>query len=76
MHADLFDKILREQLSCPWVAKFRGFVVEGRDRDFKVKEDGMLLFRDRVVVHDNDGLRERIMSEAHATPYSIHPGVE
>ena len=68
------DDILREQLTCQWVARFRGLAAEDRDGDFRVREDGMILFRDRVVVPDIDGLRERIMREAHATPYSIHPG--
>ena len=36
MHADLFDEILREQASCPWGARFRDFVTEGRGRDFSI----------------------------------------
>ena len=74
VHADLFDEILRGQLTCPWIAQFRGFIADGRAGDFRVREDGMLMFRDRMVVPSINGLRERIMREAHATPYSIHPG--
>ena len=34
----------------------------------------MLLFRDLLVVPDVEELTERIMREAHATPYLIHLG--
>ena len=74
VHADLFDEILRGQLTCLWVTRFRGFIAEGRAGDFRVRDDGMLMFGDRVVVPDIDGLWECIMREAHATPYSIHLG--
>ncbi|XP_070028766.1 uncharacterized protein [Nicotiana sylvestris] len=36
--------------------------------------EGDLRYRDRLCVPDVDGLRERIMSEAHNSRYSIHPG--
>ena len=36
VHADLFDEILREQLSWPWVARFRGLIAEDRVGDFRV----------------------------------------
>ena len=74
VHADLFNEILREQVSCPWIARFRDIVTGGRGRDFSIRDDGMVLFQGRVVVPDLEDLRSRIMREAHATPYSIHPG--
>ncbi|XP_060170798.1 uncharacterized protein LOC132601749, partial [Lycium barbarum] len=37
-------------------------------------DDGTLRYRGRLCVPDVDGLRERIMSEAHNSRYSIHPG--
>ena len=70
----MFAEILREQASCPWVARFRDHVTKGRGRDFSIRDDGMLLFQGRVVVPDLEDLRTRIMTEAHDTPYSIHPG--
>ena len=30
---------------------------------------------DRLCVPDVDGLRQRILQEAHNAPYSVHPGV-
>ncbi|XP_060178236.1 uncharacterized protein LOC132608184, partial [Lycium barbarum] len=37
-------------------------------------DDGTLRYRGRLCVPDVDGIRERIMSEAHNSRYSIHPG--
>ncbi|XP_075106758.1 uncharacterized protein LOC142179783 [Nicotiana tabacum] len=37
-------------------------------------DDGTLRHQDRLCVQDVDGLREQIMSEAHNSRYSIHPG--
>ena len=34
----------------------------------------MLLFQDRVCVPDDAGIREEILSEAHKSRYTIHPG--
>ncbi|XP_073031311.1 uncharacterized protein [Primulina eburnea] len=36
--------------------------------------DGIVRYRDRLWVLDSDSLRADILSEAHSTPYSIHPG--
>ncbi|XP_070012963.1 uncharacterized protein [Nicotiana sylvestris] len=37
-------------------------------------DDGTLRYRDKLCVPNVDELRERIMSEAHNSRYSIHPG--
>ena len=42
VQTDLFAEILREQASCPWVARFRDHVTEGRGRDFSIRDDRML----------------------------------
>ena len=49
-------------------------MTKGRGRDFSIRDDEILLFQGRVVVPDLEDLRMCIMREAHATPYSIHPG--
>ncbi|XP_075099287.1 uncharacterized protein LOC142176116 [Nicotiana tabacum] len=37
-------------------------------------EDGTLQYQGRLCVLNVDGLRERIMAEAHTYRYSVHPG--
>ncbi|GMJ13693.1 hypothetical protein HRI_005038600 [Hibiscus trionum] len=44
------------------------------DPDFAINSDGLLCFRNRICVPNNDDLRNQILREAHASPFSIHPG--
>ena len=37
-------------------------------------DDGILRYQRRLCVPNVDGLRERIMTEAHTSRYSVHPG--
>ena len=49
-------------------------MAEGRGNDFSERADGMLTFRGRIVVPQDPDLRQRLLTEAHSTPYTIHPG--
>ncbi|KAJ8770746.1 hypothetical protein K2173_021393 [Erythroxylum novogranatense] len=55
-----------------------GFQIENSVQDGKVTEfnmvDGVLRCGDRLCVPDINGLRQKIMHEAHYAPYSVHPG--
>jgi isochorismate hydrolase len=42
--------------------------------DFHVAGDGMLKFRNRVCVLNNAELKRVILSEAHQSLYTVHPG--
>jgi len=42
--------------------------------EFVVREDGIFSFQGCVCVPNCKELKEKIMNEAHNTPYSIHPG--
>jgi len=41
---------------------------------FRVDENGILWFKDRLVVPKGRELRNQILSEAHSSKLSIHPG--
>jgi hypothetical protein len=41
---------------------------------FRVDKEGVLWFKDRLVVPKDRELRNHIMSEAHSSKLSIHPG--
>ena len=45
-----------------------------RKPDFQMFENGILKFRGRLCVPDDLELKEEILSEAHRSKYSIHPG--
>jgi hypothetical protein len=46
----------------------------GEARCFRQDVDGVLWFKDQLVVPRNFELRQKIMDEAHCSRYSIHPG--
>jgi hypothetical protein len=37
--------------------------------------EGMLWFKERLVVPKREALKKKIMDEAHTSRYSIHPGI-
>jgi hypothetical protein len=47
---------------------------EQETKYFRVDEEGVLWFKDRLVVPKDRELRNHIMSEAHSSKLSIHPG--
>ena len=65
------QKIKDSQLQDPDLAKIVGQIAERPD--FRIL-DGVLYFRDRLCVPDVDDLKKEIMSEAHNSKYSMHPG--
>ncbi|GAU32901.1 hypothetical protein TSUD_393220 [Trifolium subterraneum] len=50
-------------------------VIEGRENDFKVDENGVVRFRGRVCVPDVPELKKMIFDEGHKSGLSIHPGL-
>ncbi|GJZ29615.1 putative reverse transcriptase domain-containing protein [Tanacetum coccineum] len=50
-------------------------MLKGLDKQFKIKEDGRLYLAKRIWVLVYGSLRTLIMNEAHATRYSVDPGV-
>ena len=48
--------------------------MEGKAKEFCLKEDGLLTHFKQVCVPRIGGLRKEIMSKAHHSPYIVHPG--
>jgi hypothetical protein len=46
----------------------------GEAKRFRQDADGVLWFKDRLVVPKDLKLHHKIMDEAHCSQYSIHPG--
>ena len=44
------------------------------DGDFKVNDQGVLRFRGRISIPDDDELKKLILEESHRSSLSIHPG--
>jgi len=44
------------------------------DSDFKVDDQGVLRFRGRICILDNDEMKKTILAKCHRSSLSIHPG--
>ncbi|WVZ76220.1 hypothetical protein U9M48_024209 [Paspalum notatum var. saurae] len=54
--------------------EIRESLKKGEAPDFKEDEQGTLWYKNRICVPNVDNIRKLILSEAHDTSYSIHPG--
>ena len=69
----LIEKIKTAQKDDPRLQKFRSQVEAGLRTDIRIHTDGVLYFGDRICVPQGD-VRQKVLAEAHSSPYSIHPG--
>ncbi|KAE8715038.1 Zinc ion binding, putative isoform 1 [Hibiscus syriacus] len=49
-------------------------VEQGTTSDYAIDQDEVLCFKGRYCVPDDAELRQTILTEAHSSPYAIHPG--
>ncbi|GJU20712.1 retrotransposon protein, putative, ty3-gypsy subclass [Tanacetum coccineum] len=49
-------------------------VEDGKHTEFRVDDGGVVWFEDRLCVPNDQTLREKVMMEAHSSPFTIHPG--
>jgi hypothetical protein len=59
-----------EDLEC---TKIKQLLAEGKAKEFCLKEDRLLTHFKQVCVSGIEGQRKEIMSEAHHSPYIVHP---
>ncbi|XP_074288679.1 putative mitochondrial protein AtMg00860 [Silene latifolia] len=71
---ELYAEIREKQKGDTKLEKWRAVVEEGVPSRFVVRVGGGLRFDRRWCVPDNEELKRKILTEAHSTPYSVHPG--
>ncbi|KAE8723570.1 Detected protein of unknown function [Hibiscus syriacus] len=49
-------------------------VEQGTNSDYAIDQDEVLCFKGRYCVPDDAELRQTILTEAHSSPYAMHPG--
>jgi hypothetical protein len=49
-------------------------ILEGRGKDFREDAEGVVRFKDRLCLPNEQSIRELILKDAHETTYSIHLG--
>ncbi|XP_073030785.1 uncharacterized protein [Primulina eburnea] len=58
----------------PVLTKIKEQVREGKSQDHQIDDKGILWMKGRLCVPDSDNLRREIMTEAHKSKFSVHPG--
>ena len=72
---ELLEQIIREQKEdLEEIPHIRKLIVEGCGPHFSVDQQGLVRYKDRLVVPSNEELRRKILNEAHHSKLSIHPG--
>ncbi|GMJ12525.1 hypothetical protein HRI_004921700 [Hibiscus trionum] len=70
----LSQMIREKQLQDRSLAHHVQNIAEERHTKYSFRDDGVLCFRDRIVVPNDGDLRRTILSEAHNSLLAIHPG--
>ncbi|KAL4340238.1 hypothetical protein GQ457_08G028370 [Hibiscus cannabinus] len=70
----LIQLIREKQLRDRAMAAHVQDIAEGKPTDFRFRDEGVLCFKDRIVVPDDSELRQTILTEAHSSPFAMHPG--
>ena len=70
----LLNRVLEAQRKDEKIAVIVSQIGNGKEIEFTVNEDGVLYYKDRVCVPDDNDLRKVILEEAHSGSFAIHPG--
>ncbi|KAL4347159.1 hypothetical protein GQ457_17G008480 [Hibiscus cannabinus] len=74
VQSDLVSLIKELQQVDPELQKIAKNLEAKHHSNFSVKSNGLLYFKDRLCVPNDDGLRKDMLNEAHQSSFSIHPG--
>ncbi|KAK0590096.1 hypothetical protein LWI29_022628 [Acer saccharum] len=70
----LIERIKKEQIDDGNLRKIMEDVAAGKRVSFSVSDDGVLWHGERLCVPNSVDLKNEILSEAHKSLYSVHPG--
>jgi hypothetical protein len=72
---EFLKQIKEVQVKDEYMQRIREQINEGKAQEFNVREDDLVRFHERICVPNDDGLKSKILEEAHKSKYTIHPGV-
>ena len=72
--SSFLDKIKGKQFDDEKLSRIRDKVLRGEAKEAQINEEGVLRIKERVCVPRVDDLINTILTEAHSSRYSIHPG--
>ncbi|KAL0533872.1 hypothetical protein IC582_028143 [Cucumis melo] len=67
-------KMIDAQSNDPYLVEKRGLAEAGQAVEFSISSDGGLLFERRLCVPSDSAVKTKLLSEAHSSPFSMHPG--
>ncbi|KAL0561448.1 hypothetical protein IC582_001876 [Cucumis melo] len=70
----LRQRIIDAQSNDPYLVEKRGLAEAGQTAEFSLSSDGGLLFERRLCVPSDGAIKTELLSEAHSSPFSMHPG--
>ncbi|KAL0534055.1 hypothetical protein IC582_028332 [Cucumis melo] len=70
----LKQRIIDAQSNDPYLVEKRGLAEAGQTAEFSLSSDGGLLFERRLCVPSDGAVKTELLSEAHSSPFSMHPG--
>ena len=71
---NLLNQVLEAQKNDEKISSVIKQIGNGKETEFTVNENGVLYYKDRVCVPDDNDLRKAILEEAHSGYFAIHPG--
>jgi len=73
LESSLRNRVIELQQTDVGIYHIKRKLKEEETKHFRVDENGILWFKDRLVVPKDRELRNQILSEAHSSKLSIHP---
>ena len=70
----MLNRVLEAQKRDEKISAIVSQIGNGKEIEFTVNENGVLHYKDRVCVPDDNDLRKVILEEAHSRSFTIHPG--
>ena len=71
---NLLNRVLEAQKKDEKISSIIDQIIDGKETEFAVNENGVLCYKARVCVPDDDELRKTILEEAHSGSFAIHHG--
>ncbi|KAL4033109.1 hypothetical protein IC575_006195 [Cucumis melo] len=72
--ANVVADALSRKSNDPYLVEKRGLVEVGQAVEFSISSDGGLLFERHLCVPSDSAVKTELLSEAHSSPFSMHPG--
>ena len=71
---EILNRVLEAQTNDEKISAIVKQIEDDKETEFTVNENGVLYYKDRVCVPDDNDLRKAILEEAHSGSFAIHPG--